>query len=265
MALTHGLILERLVFPINSTYFCRKLSELKIQFKDLILFENDNYLIINKPAGISSLDERGDSTVKGIIRLAKEYSEDAQLGHRLDKETSGCLVIAKNPEAYRHISMQFEHREVNKKYHAVVEGQQEWDGILVNFPILPLKDGKVIIDRHNGKHAETWFQSLRVYRNCSLVECMPITGRMHQIRIHLTCLKAPILMDSTYGGPEIYLSDLKRNFSLGKGKEENPLIKRVALHAYSIQFKDLNNEIIEIQAPYPKDFEVLIKLLEKYS
>lgn len=243
----------------------QKIISVKFQFKESILFENDDYIIINKPPYISSLDERGDTTQKGIIRFAKEYSPDAQLGHRLDKETSGCLVIAKNPEAYRHISMQFEHREVNKKYHAVVSGQQEWDGLLVNFPILPLKDGKVIIDRQKGKHAETWFRSLRVYRNASLIECLPITGRMHQIRIHLTCLKAPILMDEMYGGEELFLSDLKKNFSIGKGKDENPLIKRVALHARSIHFKDLEGKLIEVEAPYPKDFEVLIKLLEKYS
>ncbi len=238
---------------------------MKFQFKDLILFENSNYLVINKPPGISSLDERGESLAKSIIRMAKSYWEDAQLGHRLDKETSGCLVIAKNAEAYRNISMQFEHRQVQKKYHAVVGGQQEWDGVLVNLPILPLKDGKVIIDKHAGKHAETWFQTIRVYRNLSLIECLPITGRMHQIRIHLTCLKAPILMDSTYQGPEYFLSDLKKNFTIGRNKEENPLIKRQALHAYSILFKDLDRNSIEVKAPYPKDFDVLIKLLEKYS
>ena len=238
---------------------------MKYKFTDSILFEDADFIVINKPSGISTLDERKDDLAPAILRLAKEYSSDAQVGHRLDKETSGALVIAKNPEAYRHISMQFEHRETAKRYHAVVEGMQDWDGFLVNLPILPLKDGKVVIDRVKGKHAETWFRTLKVFRGYTLVECMPITGRMHQIRIHLTCLKAPIVCDAMYGGPEIYLSDLKRNFHLKKDTEELPVMRRVALHAHSLSFKLMNGDPITVEAPYPKDFNVLVKTLEKYS
>lgn len=236
---------------------------MKIQFKDLILFEDNDFIVINKPSGISSLDERKDDFAPSILRMAKAYAADAQLGHRLDKETTGALVIAKNPEAYRHISMQFEHRETAKRYHAVVEGMHDWDGIIVNLPIHPLKDGKVIIDRQKGKHAETWFRTLQVFRGYTFVECLPITGRMHQIRIHLTCLKAPIVCDEMYGGKYVYLSDLKKKFNLKKDTEELPLMRRVALHAYSLTFTLLNGEVKEVVAPYPKDFAVLIKQLEK--
>lgn len=236
---------------------------MKIQFKDLILFEDNDFIVINKPAGISSLDERKDDYAPSILRMAKSYSEDAQLGHRLDKETTGALVIAKNPEAYRHISMQFEHRETAKRYHAVVEGMHDWDGMMVNLPIFPLKDGKVIIDRQKGKHAETWFRSLQVFRGYTLVECLPITGRMHQIRIHLTCLKAPIVCDEMYGGKFVFLSDLKKKFNLKKDTEELPLMRRVALHAYSLTFSLMNGEVKEVIAPYPKDFAVLVKQLDK--
>lgn len=236
---------------------------MKIQFKDLILFEDNDFIVINKPSGISSLDERKDDFATSILRMAKTYTADAQLGHRLDKETTGALVIAKNPEAYRHISMQFEHRETAKRYHAVVEGMHDWEGIMVNLPIYPLKDGKVIIDRQKGKHAETWFRTLQVFRGYSLVECLPITGRMHQIRIHLTCLKAPIVCDEMYGGKYVYLSDLKKKFNLKKDTEELPLMRRVALHAFSLTFTLLNGEVKEVIAPYPKDFAVLVKQLEK--
>jgi 23S rRNA pseudouridine955/2504/2580 synthase len=94
---------------------------------------------------------------------------------------------------------------------------------------------------------------------------MPITGRMHQIRIHLTCLKAPIVCDPTYGGEMIYLSDLKRGFNLKKDTDELPLMKRVALHARSLTFRLLNDEQVTIEAPYPKDFDVLVKQLNKFS
>jgi 23S rRNA pseudouridine955/2504/2580 synthase len=239
---------------------------MRLNFKDLIIFENDDYILINKPPHIASLDERQADNSQSILRLAKEYADDAQLCHRLDKETSGVLAIAKNPAAYRHLSMQFEHRQVEKRYHAVVNGTHDLEMISVYLPIAIKRDGTMVaIDRQKGKEADTIFNTMKVYRNHTLVECMPITGRMHQIRIHLVCLKAPIVCDPTYGGEMIYLSDIKRKFNLKKETEEQPLIKRVALHAHSLTFRLLNQEIIKIEAPYPKDFEVLVKQLDKFS
>ena len=239
---------------------------MRLNFKDLIIFENDDYILINKPPHIASLDERQADNSQSILRLAKEYADDAQLCHRLDKETSGVLAIAKNPAAYRHLSMQFEHRKVEKRYHAVVNGTHDLEMISVYLPIAMKRDGTMVaIDRQKGKEADTIFNTMKVYRNHTLVECMPITGRMHQIRIHLVCLKAPIVCDPTYGGEMIFLSDLKRKFHLKKETEEQPIIKRVALHAHSLTFRLLNEEIIKIEAPYPKDFEVLVKQLDKFS
>lgn len=239
---------------------------MRLNFKDLIIFENDDYILINKPPHIASLDERQADMSLSILRMAKEYTNDAQLCHRLDKETSGVLAIAKNPAAYRHLSMQFEHRQVEKRYHAVVNGTHDFEMISVYLPISPKRDGTMVaIDRQKGKEADTIFNTMKVYRNHTIVECMPITGRMHQIRIHLVCLKAPIVCDTTYGGEMIYLSDLKRKFHLKKETEEQPIIKRVALHAHSLTFKLVNEEIIKIIAPYPKDFEVLVKHLDKFS
>jgi 23S rRNA pseudouridine955/2504/2580 synthase len=239
---------------------------MRLNFKDLIIFENEDYIVINKPPYIASLDERQADNSQSILRLAKEYADDAQLAHRLDKETSGVLAIAKNPAAYRHLAMQFEHRQVAKRYHAVVNGTHDLDMIAVYLPIAQKRDEtQVTIDRQKGKEAETVFNTIKVYRNYTLVECMPITGRMHQIRIHLVCLKAPIVCDPTYGGEMIYLSDLKRKFNLKKDTDELPLMKRVALHSHSLTFKLLNDEVITVVAPYPKDFEVLVKQLEKFS
>lgn len=237
---------------------------MKFDFADLIVFENDDYIIINKPAHVASLDERTPDRSQSILRMAKEYHADAQLGHRLDKETSGALAIAKNPDAYRHIAMQFEHREVAKRYHAVVNGVHDFENISVYLPIAQVRDGTAVrIDREKGKIAETIFNTLHAYRTSTLVECMPITGRMHQIRVHLMCLKAPIVNDATYGGEPLYLSQIKRKFNLKQGTEELPLIQRVALHAHSLTFALLNDEPMTFEAPYPKDFDVLVKQLEK--
>ncbi|HQS04851.1 MAG TPA: RNA pseudouridine synthase, partial [Daejeonella sp.] len=107
------------------------------KFEDLILFENNNLIIVNKPAFLSSLDDREGGEIN-LLRMAKQYSDDAQICHRLDRETSGVLIIAKNPESYRFVSMQFEHRKVNKVYHAVINGTHIFEDLHVDLPILNL-------------------------------------------------------------------------------------------------------------------------------
>ena len=232
----------------------------KIDFKDLILFENKDYLVINKLPYLSTLDDRHEA--QNILDLARQYTPDAQVCHRLDKETSGCLVIAKHPEAYRNIAIQFEDRKVNKIYHAVVEGIHEYNNVLVDRNIHATNKGIAKITKE-GKPAQTIFNTLETYFAHSLIECKPITGRLHQIRVHLAHLKSPICGDEMYGGNPLYLSALKRRFNLKKGTDELPIMQRVSLHAFAIGFEGLEGERIEVQAPYPKDFEVLVKQLEK--
>lgn len=234
------------------------------QFKDLILFENDELITVNKPAFVSTLDERSGEG-PSMLRLAKAYHADAQICHRLDKETSGILLIAKHPAAYRHFSMQFEHREIDKVYHAVLDGIHDFNDLRINLPIQNLGKGHVKISRRDGKKAETIFNTLRVYRHYTLAECRPLTGRMHQIRIHLATQHAAICNDEQYGGKPVYLSTLKRNYRIAKGEEEQPIIRRFALHAYSLRFRLLNNESKTVTAPYPRDFAALLKILDKFD
>src|SRR6201986_3570312 len=139
------------------------------KFADLILFEDDAVIVVNKPPFISSLDEREGGEVY-MLRLAKSYSPDAQICHRLDKETSGALIIAKNPEAYRLVSMQFKKRQVKKVYHAVIEGTHVFEDLLIDLPILNTGKGNVSINRQDGKRAETWFKSLKFFKHYTLVE-----------------------------------------------------------------------------------------------
>jgi 23S rRNA pseudouridine955/2504/2580 synthase len=180
----------------------------------------------------------------------------------LDKETSGCLVIAIHPEAYRNIAIQFEDRKVDKTYHAVVEGIHEYNQLLVDRSLATTNKGVAKVNK-TGKPAQTYFTTLQTYYTHTLLECKPITGRMHQIRIHLAFLKSPICGDELYGGKPLYLSALRRRFNLKKGTEELPIMQRVSLHAYSIGFQGMGEERIEVTAPYPKDFEVLVRQLEK--
>jgi RluA family pseudouridine synthase len=230
-----------------------------IRFPDLILLEDRDYILINKPPFVATLEDRNDP--QNILRLAKQYSEDSQVCHRLDKDTSGVLAIAKNPEAYRHLSMQFEGREVTKTYHAVVDGIHQFENEMVDAPILKQNDGTVKISRQ-GKDALTYFTTLKVYKYHSLVECTPVTGRTHQIRIHLSRLNASITGDDTYGGKPFFVSSVKRGFKMEKNAEEQPLIKRMALHAFSLEFMGLSKEM-SVQAPYPRDFQALLKQLSQ--
>ncbi|WEK17573.1 MAG: RluA family pseudouridine synthase [Candidatus Pedobacter colombiensis] len=234
-------------------------------FKDLILFENDDYIVVNKPPFVASLDERGGSGEVNILRLAKQYCPDAQVCHRLDKETSGAIIIAKTSEAYRSVSIQFEKRKISKTYHAVVDGQFTFKDLFIDLPILNDGNKSVTIDRKEGKRAETIFNTLKNYRHYTLVECKPITGRMHQIRIHLATQRAAIAGDDMYRGKPVFLSSIKKGYRIAKDDEEQPIMKRFALHARHLVFKGLDGQDIVIEAPYPKDFATLIKLLDKFD
>lgn len=230
----------------------------KIDFKSLLIYEDDDYMVINKPPMVASLEDRASPI--NIQKLAKDYCEEAILCHRLDKETSGCLLIAKSEEAYRAASIAFENRKVLKTYHAVVEGLQEWSHKVVDQPLQIMANGKVAVS-FKGKSSKTTFDSIKLYKKHTLVACMPETGRMHQIRVHLAKQGAPIVNDEMYGGQPFYLSSIKRNYKKSKYEEERPLINRFALHAFALELKGLNGKI-KAEAPYPKDLRVLLKQIE---
>ncbi|CAN5921503.1 RluA family pseudouridine synthase [soil metagenome] len=232
-------------------------------FTDLILFENEDYIVINKPPFLATLEDRTPNKTN-VLRIARQYHPDAQACHRLDKETSGALALAKNPEAYRHLSMQFEHREVKKVYHAVAWGVHHLKEELVDRSIQPGLKGSAKI-AYRGKLAQTYFTTLETYREHTLLECRPLTGRMHQIRLHLAYLKAPIVGDVLYGGEHFYLSSIKRGFTVSKDTEEQPFIKRFALHSFVLGFHLPSGEPVDVTAPYPKDFQVLVKNLQQYA
>lgn len=230
-------------------------------FSSIILFEDDNYMVVNKPPLLSSLEDRQESS--NLLQIARKYLPEAQLCHRLDKDTSGVLILSRNHEAYRSMAVYFENRRVTKIYHAVVDGIHNFQEVKVEAPIAIVQGSAARIDYRHGKKTLTLFTSLKAFRNHTLIKCQPVTGRMHQIRVHLSYLHAPITGDLTYGGTPFYLSSIKRNYHLGKYEEERPLIKRLALHARSITFPLLDHSDKMVEAPYPKDFEILLKQLEK--
>lgn len=228
---------------------------------ELILYEDDHYIILNKPPFISSLEDRHDQL--NILSIVRGYVDAAQLCHRLDKETSGVLVVAKHNDAYKFMAANFEKRKVKKVYHAVVDGIHEFKQDQIEESIFVLPKGVVRIDRRLGKKSLTIVSTLKAFRKHSLIKCEPVTGRMHQIRIHLASRGAPITGDAEYGGQPFYLSSIKRKYNIGKYQEEKPLLSRFALHAVSIAFESIDGKKIAVEAPYPKDFQALITQLEK--
>lgn len=233
-----------------------------ILFDDLVLLETENYTVVNKPPYIASLDDRAE--IKNLLAMARQKNADYQICHRLDKETSGVIVFAKNPKAYRHFAIQLENREIKKVYHAVVDGLHKFEDFEADEPLY-ITSNKSRIDQRGGKPSFTLISTLELFRKHTLVKCFPLTGRMHQIRAHLAYHKAPLTNDPAYGGLPPLLSQLKRNYNHKKWEEERPMIDRVALHSHQIAFKELNGEVIEAEAAYPKDFSVLLKGLRKFN
>lgn len=232
----------------------------KKKFSDFIIHEDDDFIIINKPPHVSTLSDRNDSF--NILELARGYFNDVKVCHRLDKETSGALVLAKSDVVYKYFSGLLEHRLVHKLYHAIVSGRQDIEEQEINAPIYT-SSSKSRVDFHQGKPSNTLITTKAIYKSHSLLACMPVTGRMHQIRVHLAQIGLPIIGDRIYGGSDIYLSEIKKNYKYGKFAEERPLLPRLALHAEGLRFPDREEKEISIQAPYPKDFAAATNQLEK--
>jgi 23S rRNA pseudouridine955/2504/2580 synthase len=233
----------------------------KTNISDWIIYENEDLFIVNKPPFVPSVPERGKYTSASILEEARLLFPEAIMCHRLDRETSGAIVIAKTPEMYRHMSVLFERRQVKKLYHAIVEGQIRFENLIVDLPIKVDQLDNIHIDKKFGKLAKTIFNTVKVFRHFTLMQCEPVSGRLHQIRVHLASQNAHIAGDILYGGKVHFLHEIKSKF---KG-EEKPMMSRFALHARTLSFELPDGENIEVTAPYPKDMDVFIKLLTKYD
>lgn len=237
-----------------------------------LLFQDEHLLAVNKPAGLLTLPHGYDPKaefVTGVLAgiLAGDLGQ-LWIVHRLDAETSGVLLLARTAEAHRDLNRQFESRQVEKVYHAIVAANPPWTAERVTSPLLVDGDRKhrTLIDPRLGKPAATNFQVLERYGAYTLIEARPETGRTHQIRVHLQKLGFPIAGDSLYGNGEgVFLSRVKPGYRTGRG-EERSLIQRLALHARSIHcLHPQTGEDLTIEAPYPRDFEAALRQMRKFQ
>ncbi len=236
--------------------------------KLIILFEDENYVIVNKPSGVLSIPDRhNDQFVSISNELKKKYGQTFVV-HRIDKDTSGCICFAKNEKAHQHLSSLFTNRNVEKKYLGIIYGCFEQKKGTIDKAIMehPYIKGKMIINAKNGKPSITEYKVLETFGKFSLVEYKIHTGRTHQIRIHSADLGCPIVCDSVYGSVHpIYISSLKKNYKISKDAlEEKPILNRLALHAFQISFFDTNNKKIEATADLPKDMNSMLNQLRKW-
>lgn len=235
--------------------------------EDILLFENEDLLVFNKPTGITSEGDNAEQSLS-LSDIVKKKFPEAMICHRLDKETSGVIIAARNAEWYRNISIQFQKRIIQKEYHAIATGVHQFQNQEIIFPLTKKGNYKAVVDKKDGKEATTIVNSLEIFKNYTFLQAFPLSGRFHQIRIHLASIGAPLLGDALYGGKPFFLSEVKRKYRLGKYDEEQAVLNRTALHAHSLSFNYTQNnqeEIITIEAPYPKDFAVTLELLRKYN
>jgi 23S rRNA pseudouridine955/2504/2580 synthase/23S rRNA pseudouridine1911/1915/1917 synthase len=230
-----------------------------------ILFENDDLVAINKPSGLLSIPDREGKEVSLKTLLKDKYGNIFTV-HRLDKDTSGLIVFAKNERAHKHLSQQFEERQTKKIYRGLVIGSLPDEKGKVNAPIAehPALNGTMIIHR-NGKESLTDYEVLEDFSIYSYVQFRIHTGRTHQIRIHMKEAGHPIVCDPLYGdGKPLLVSSLKSRFKLSKdAEEEKPILGRLALHSFQLGFKGIDGKLLELEAPLPKDIRASLQQLAK--
>ncbi len=242
-----------------------------------ILYEDDAIIAVNKPSGVLITPDRWDRGIVTLQDMLREYLRrsspvgehpNIRVVHRLDKDTSGVVLLAKDVKAQSYLSKQFEKSEVSKTYYAIVRGNiAENDGI-INQPLMEsAKKAGVMVVHPKGKKSITLFTVLERFGEFTLVEANPLTGRTHQVRVHFADKGYPLAIDPMSGAAEpVYLSRLKKNYKIKPGEPEKPVIHRLALHALRISFKEpTEGKTLVLEAPLPKDFSRMLKYLRKYA
>lgn len=232
-----------------------------------IILETEDFIAINKPSGLLTIPDRFGKDISLKVILKDRYG-DIFTVHRLDRDTSGLVVFAKTEAAHKHLSQQFEARETRKIYNGLVLGKPFQASGVINEPIAehPVKKGVMTVYR-KGKESITEYEVLESFRLFSWMQFRILTGRTHQIRVHMKHLGHPIVCDELYGdGKPVFISQIKHHYKLSKVElEERPLLARLALHASQLTFKGLGGEEISLEAPLPKDLRAVLNQLGKHK
>ena len=236
-----------------------------MKISDLLIIENDDFIALNKPSGLLSIPDREGKEISLKNLLQEKYGKILTV-HRLDRDTSGLIVFAKNEATHKHLSLQFEGRLTKKIYAGLVIGSPSENKGSINLPLAEnmVQRGVMIVNRR-GKESLTDYEVLQDFSIYSFMQFQIHTGRTHQIRVHMKEIGHPIVCDAVYGdGKPVLISALKKKFNLSKNElEERPILGRLALHAFQLAFKDVNGKLIELEAPLHKDMRATLQQLEK--
>jgi RluA family pseudouridine synthase len=227
-----------------------------------IIWSDEAIIAVNKPAGLRTIPDGYDPGLPHLAEILKQQFGPIWIVHRLDRETSGLLIVARTAAAHRFLNTQFEKRQIEKAYHALVIGVPDWEDTVVENALRINGDRKhrTVVDNQRGKPAKTAFKVLERFSNISLMESRPFTGYTHQIRAHLYALGLYIIHDSLYSSA-IQPSSSARDMSLDGYIDRLP-IHRLGLHAYKMTFTHpVSNQIVNLEAPYPEDFSASVQLL----
>ncbi|RYE22551.1 MAG: RluA family pseudouridine synthase [Sphingobacteriales bacterium] len=234
-----------------------------------ILFENDDLVVLNKPAGMLVIPDRFDTTAMSLNRLLEEkLQQKIWVVHRLDRDTSGAICFAKNEQAHKYMSNVFQEHKVGKFYLGLVHGRVTPEEGTIEKAIVehPTIKGKMVTAK-KGKASVTDYKVVKQWPLHSLVQFQIHTGRTHQIRVHMLSIGHPIVADETYGdGKPFLLSGIKKKYRLSEHDDvERPLLSRLALHSSRIVFTTETGEEVDVEAPLPKDMRACIAQLDKWS
>jgi 23S rRNA pseudouridine1911/1915/1917 synthase len=245
-----------------------------------VLHEDDHLLALDKPAGLLVSPDRLASERPSLMKLlheaiaaAKPWARERNLSylanaHRLDADTSGVLLLAKNKPALVALVDQLGSDHPVRKYVALVQGVPVDDRFEASEKIgpHPVRAGFMRIDPRNGKRSKTEFEVIERFSRWSLVRCVPFGERAQQVRLHLSHAGFSVTADELYGGKMLWLSRLKKDFYLKPGREERPLISRVALHSEELNLTHpATGEPLSIKSELSKDLRVALKYLRQYA
>lgn len=234
-----------------------------------IIYQDNDIVAYNKPSGLLTIPHRFNTEDLSLVRLAeRQLGQKLFVIHRIDRDTSGAIILAKNEVAHRHYSMAFQNRQVEKYYRAFCYGNPINDkgDIITGIMEHPTIKGKMVVNK-KGKDAHTQYEVIQRWHGYTYYHVQIHTGRTHQIRLHLQSIGTPIICDPIYGnGTSLKLSDFKKKYNKGKDEyaEEKGLINRLALHSYELKVPNIQGEMLTITAPVPKDFTAAVKQLDKW-
>lgn len=238
--------------------------------KTKILYEDHDLLAVDKPSGLLVIPGRWRKEGEESLSEALNRKYDKiYVVHRLDRDISGVVLFAKSAEAHRKLSQAFQRREIQKTYYGLIHGRLKKDRGIISKPIAPCRDepGRMIVHKRSGKPSETEIQVIQRWGDYSWLEIHPLTGRSHQVRLHLASIGFPLVCDPLYGllNDKICLSDFKkRRYRPKVGGSEKPLLSRLALHAAQVEFvHPISGRASVIESPLPKDMKAVITQFKK--